>query len=134
MNQILALIGDRVQWFRAEAEMQCWQEEWELKKAEFLCCIRHFIKMADVWNNLTKSNQSNGSAAYARKKAAMYEEMARDARNQFNKAGYSHLNIDNSNSLADHCKEERMKPENHIPVTYGGGDEDSCSAESEVCL
>ncbi|KAF9547927.1 hypothetical protein CPC08DRAFT_729608 [Agrocybe pediades] len=34
--------GDRVQWFRAEAEMKRWQEQWEIKQAELLRCIRTF--------------------------------------------------------------------------------------------
>jgi len=33
------LSGDHVQWFRAEAEMERWREEWEIKQADFLRCI-----------------------------------------------------------------------------------------------
>ncbi|EDR13061.1 uncharacterized protein LACBIDRAFT_322480 [Laccaria bicolor S238N-H82] len=67
--------GDRVQWSRAEAEMQCWQEEWERKQAEFMCCIRSFDKMSHVWAQLSKSSPSQGHAAYTSKKSAMFSQM-----------------------------------------------------------
>jgi hypothetical protein len=40
--------GDRVQWFRAEAEMQRWQEQGEQKLAELLRTNRSFLKMEDT--------------------------------------------------------------------------------------
>jgi len=41
-------VGDRVQWFRGEAEMQRWLEEMEIKLADFLQCIRSFHRMLQV--------------------------------------------------------------------------------------
>ncbi|KAF8958223.1 hypothetical protein BDZ97DRAFT_1762248 [Flammula alnicola] len=81
--------GDHVQWFRAEAEMQRWQEEWEIKQ------------MSITWNKLATRN-SIGKAAYAKKKSAMFQEMTTHARNLFVHAGYSDLlNLD-APALVDH--------------------------------
>ncbi|KAF8955769.1 hypothetical protein BDZ97DRAFT_1709000 [Flammula alnicola] len=107
--------GDRVQWFRAEAEMERWQEEWEKTQADFLRCIRFFGKMHDVWMQLAGSSSNGGSKAYALKKSAMFKTMERNARDHLNRAGYSHLVLKDSQILADLIQEERSKPENSIP-------------------
>ncbi|KAJ7930322.1 hypothetical protein B0H13DRAFT_1858952 [Mycena leptocephala] len=44
--------SDRVQWFRAEAEMQRWQEQKEQKLVELLRTVRSFVKMQHVWTQL----------------------------------------------------------------------------------
>ncbi|KAJ6552637.1 hypothetical protein DFH09DRAFT_1085810 [Mycena vulgaris] len=42
--------GDRVQWFRAEADMQRWQEQKEQNLVELLQTIQSFVKMqSDMW-------------------------------------------------------------------------------------
>ena len=41
-------LADQVQWFRAEAEMQRWLEEVEIKLADFLRSIRSFQKMSQA--------------------------------------------------------------------------------------
>ncbi|KAK0433192.1 hypothetical protein EV421DRAFT_1741782 [Armillaria borealis] len=40
--------GDRVSFFRAEAERDRWLEQWEIKIAEFLWCIRSFDQLVGV--------------------------------------------------------------------------------------
>jgi hypothetical protein len=47
-TQKIRSVGDRVQWFRGEAEMQRWLEELEIKLADFLRCIRSFRRMSQV--------------------------------------------------------------------------------------
>jgi hypothetical protein len=103
------LSGDCVQWFRAEAEMQRWQEEWERKQAEFMRCIRSFGKMSDVWAELSKSSPSNGHASYAQKKSAMFARMRRVAQAKFDSAGYASCTLDEGQILADLIKEDRCK-------------------------
>ncbi|KAJ6479795.1 hypothetical protein C8R45DRAFT_1101241 [Mycena sanguinolenta] len=71
--------GDRVQWFRAETEMQRWQEQIEQKLAELLRTYRSFTKMQAVWLELAASAVQHGAAAYARQKAAMYMRRASEA-------------------------------------------------------
>ncbi|KAJ6522527.1 hypothetical protein DFH09DRAFT_1421735 [Mycena vulgaris] len=62
--------GDRVQWFRAEAEMRQWQEQKEQKLVELLWTIRSYVKMQSVWSQLGDSHANQpGHAAYARQKA-----------------------------------------------------------------
>ncbi|KAH6866280.1 hypothetical protein BKA70DRAFT_1498246 [Coprinopsis sp. MPI-PUGE-AT-0042] len=71
--------GDRVQWFRAEAEMMRWQEEYEQKLIEFVRAIRHYETMAAVWSSLSEASGNDkqaGKVAYARKTAARYREQA----------------------------------------------------------
>lgn len=106
------VLGDRVQWFRAEAEMQRWLEEWELLQAEFLRCIRAFKKSHEIWKELAASNSEPGYAAYAMKTATMFAKMEVTARNTFITSGYGHLLLkvkDDDWILADHIAEERAR-------------------------
>ncbi|KAJ7788052.1 hypothetical protein B0H14DRAFT_2628674 [Mycena olivaceomarginata] len=67
---------DRVQWFRAEAEMQRWQEQKEQKLAELLWTNRSFLKMEATWTALASESAIAGHRAYARQKAATYQTRA----------------------------------------------------------
>jgi len=68
--------------------MQHWQEEWEIKQADFLRCIRTFSTMSDVWKALSEDNL-NGKAAYAKKKSAIFKAMESEARLKLAKAGHA---------------------------------------------
>ncbi|KAJ7069033.1 hypothetical protein B0H15DRAFT_925884 [Mycena belliarum] len=84
--------GDRVQWFRAEAEMQRWQEQKEQKLVELLRTIRSFAKMEWVWTQLSfQVANKPGHAAYARQKAGMYSRRAEEARTMIRDAGHTEL-------------------------------------------
>jgi hypothetical protein len=54
-NNHLFYLGDRVQWFRAQADMERWQEEVEILEEEFRRAIRGFEKMEQVWSSLAMS-------------------------------------------------------------------------------
>ncbi|KAJ7845179.1 hypothetical protein B0H13DRAFT_1908520 [Mycena leptocephala] len=77
---------DRVQWFRAEAEMQRWQEQWEQKLVELLRIRRSFGKMESVWVLLADMQppEAHGSKAYARQKVAI-------GRDKIKAVGYGQL-------------------------------------------
>ncbi|KAF6752521.1 hypothetical protein DFP72DRAFT_1133715 [Ephemerocybe angulata] len=75
--------GDSVQWFRAEAEVLRWQEEWELKLVEFTRTISYFEKMETVWADLGATAASPGMAAYAKKTSNRFRELAAQARQIF---------------------------------------------------
>jgi hypothetical protein len=81
---------DRIQWFRAEAEMQRWQEQVESKLAELLRTSHSFQKMQEIWENLAQ-DQEPGYAAYAKQKAAMYGQMAGYCDEGLDHAGYGEL-------------------------------------------
>ncbi|KAJ7797854.1 hypothetical protein B0H14DRAFT_3493145 [Mycena olivaceomarginata] len=85
--------GDRVQWFRAEAEMQRWQEQKEQKLAELLRTNRSFLKMEATWAMLAldSTQKSLGHSAYARQKAAMYRKRAERAQALITAVGYGDL-------------------------------------------
>ncbi|KAJ7924289.1 hypothetical protein B0H13DRAFT_2315685 [Mycena leptocephala] len=85
--------GDRVQWFRAEAEMQRWQEQKEQKLAELLRTNRSFLKMEATWAILAldSAQKSLGHSAYARQKAAMYRKRAERAQALITAVGYGDL-------------------------------------------
>lgn len=91
--------GNHVQWFRAEAEMQRWQEQWEMKQAEFLPCIRSFNAMCTVCTNLAELNSRPGHVAYALQKAAMYSKMAYTTQDLLRRTGHGHL-LNLTSSLA----------------------------------
>jgi hypothetical protein len=84
---------DCVQWFRAEAKMECWQEEWEAKQADFLHCIRTFCTMSTVWQTMASNSSKLGRVAYAKQKSAMYQEMEHNAKDMFSNAGYVRIVI-----------------------------------------
>jgi hypothetical protein len=112
--------GDRVQWFRAEAEMERWREEWEIKQADFLRCIRSFNKMSCVWDEMARNSTKVGKCAYAKHKSALFKEMEQHARKLFNDAGYGHLiksllDNDEGKILADYVILERSHPQYIIP-------------------
>ncbi|KAJ7716285.1 hypothetical protein B0H16DRAFT_1801604 [Mycena metata] len=92
--------GDRVQWFRAEAEMQRWQEQGEQKLAELLRTYRSFQRMDETWAALAATSLPAGHQAYARQKAAMYRKRAEEARYLVTAAGYRALLSKEGNILA----------------------------------
>ncbi|KAJ6476124.1 hypothetical protein C8R45DRAFT_934759 [Mycena sanguinolenta] len=56
---------DRVESFRAEADMDCWQEQIEQKLTELLHTGRSFVKMQSMWSQLATISKQDGAAAYA---------------------------------------------------------------------
>ncbi|KAJ3527188.1 hypothetical protein NMY22_g9878 [Coprinellus aureogranulatus] len=84
--------GARVQWFRAEADMMRWQEEWERKLVDFMRSIRYYDKVATVWRELSlRSDFSPGMIALARKTSNRYLELRRRCQDAFKQAGYEYI-------------------------------------------
>nr|GAT45459.1 predicted protein [Mycena chlorophos] len=80
--------ADRVQWFRAEAEMYRWLEQYERKHAEMFRLITRFARDAAVWKGLADreeeaAGQRNGASCFARMQAAMYGRLEHNAREIF---------------------------------------------------
>ncbi|KAJ7106449.1 hypothetical protein C8R43DRAFT_906223 [Mycena crocata] len=77
--------GDRVQWFRAEAEMYRWLELYERKHAELWRVITRFERDGVVWAGRADRTQSenggamDGTVTYARMQAAMYRRLQHNA-------------------------------------------------------
>ncbi|KAK6997020.1 CxC2 domain-containing protein [Favolaschia claudopus] len=107
--------GDRVQWFRAEADMQRWQEQIEQKLAELLRTRRSFLKMESVWLELAPLQPLDrpGAAAYARQKAAMYQRRASEAYTKLKELGYESLLRRDAN-LLEFVEQERKKQADFI--------------------
>ncbi|KAF7371487.1 CxC2 domain-containing protein [Mycena venus] len=99
---LMTHVGDRVQWFRAEAEMQRWQEQWEQKLAELLRTRRSFSKMQLVWEELASLQplDSPGAAACARQKAAMYARRTAEAEKKIKEVGHEELLEETANIVA----------------------------------
>ncbi|SJL18668.1 uncharacterized protein ARMOST_22265 [Armillaria ostoyae] len=94
--------GDRVSFFRAEAERDRWLEQWEIKIAEFLRCIRSFDQYAVTWKVLASNNESIGFKQYALEKANMYAMLGARARQEFETLGYGNaLNRPAEQTLED---------------------------------
>ncbi|KAJ7801739.1 hypothetical protein B0H14DRAFT_2615004 [Mycena olivaceomarginata] len=108
-NEVYVL-GDRVQWFRAEAEMQRWQEQKEQKLAELLRTNRSFLKMEATWSALASDSATAGHRAYARQKAATYQTRAQQAQNFITRAGYGEL-LTKSANIIERIQMEREKEE-----------------------
>ncbi|KAJ6580208.1 hypothetical protein B0H10DRAFT_2235457 [Mycena sp. CBHHK59/15] len=83
--------SDRVQWFRAEAEMYRWLEQYERKHAELMRVIERFRRDSEVWVGLgDRAEQQNGGingvVSFARMQAAMYKRLEHNARVVFKSA------------------------------------------------
>ncbi|EAU82120.2 hypothetical protein CC1G_09579 [Coprinopsis cinerea okayama7 len=69
--------GDKVAWFRAEAEMERWREQWEIKLVECVRCIRSFRKMSETWKKLSLSaGMALSQSIFANKQAHMFKRLA----------------------------------------------------------
>jgi hypothetical protein len=73
-------IAARVQWHRAHADMERWQEEVEILGQEFRRAIQGFNKMEATWTALAHDHENEpGKKVYALKVAGMYRQMGKDA-------------------------------------------------------
>ncbi|KAJ7027283.1 hypothetical protein C8F04DRAFT_1267195 [Mycena alexandri] len=74
--------GDRIQWFRAEAEMERWREQVETILADWRTTIRSFAKYKETWTTLATMQDSKdlGRIAYAKQKAAIYARRESEGR------------------------------------------------------
>ncbi|KAJ7237258.1 hypothetical protein C8J57DRAFT_1247266 [Mycena rebaudengoi] len=79
--------GDRVQWARAEADMDRFQEQMEAKLAEFLRCSVAFHTNAENWTKMS-AKEERGYGEYARQTAAMWLRLATQSEDHLCKAGY----------------------------------------------
>jgi hypothetical protein len=120
--------ADRVQWFRAEAEMRRWQEQVELKLAELLRTSRSFRKLQEIWTKLSQ-HVDPGYAAYAKQKAAMYGRMARSCNDGLDRAGYGGLQsmIEGGKPLVQFVQEQRSAERALLEADYAEFDEETTS-------
>ena len=61
-----------MQWHRARALAERWEEEVEIIEEEFRRAARGWNKMSEVWLKLGEHYQSGGHRAYAMQKASAY--------------------------------------------------------------
>ncbi|KAJ6550627.1 hypothetical protein DFH09DRAFT_1086573 [Mycena vulgaris] len=76
--------SDRVQWFRAEAEMYRWLERYERKYAELMRVIKRYRRDGEVWARIGDREEErnggvNGAATFARMQAAMFKRLEHNA-------------------------------------------------------
>ncbi|KAJ3978278.1 hypothetical protein F5890DRAFT_1479494, partial [Lentinula detonsa] len=85
-------ISNRVQFFRAEADYETWQEELERKHADFVFLIGSFTKQRDDWAILAKNFSSTpGHVAYAKEHSNMFEALRADAGLKYKRCGIGFL-------------------------------------------
>ncbi|KAJ7141191.1 hypothetical protein C8R44DRAFT_974774 [Mycena epipterygia] len=83
--------SDRAQWFRAEAEMYRWLEQYQRKHAELMRVIKRFRRDSEVWVGLgdrmeQQNGGINGVVSFARMQAAMYKRLEHNTRVVFKSA------------------------------------------------
>ncbi|KAJ3780411.1 hypothetical protein GGU10DRAFT_337196 [Lentinula aff. detonsa] len=84
--------GNHVQFFRAEADYETWQEELERKHADFVFLIGSFTKQRDDWAILAKNFSSTpGHVAYAKEHSNMFEALRADAGLKYKRCGIGFL-------------------------------------------
>ncbi|KAJ6549649.1 hypothetical protein B0H10DRAFT_2447169 [Mycena sp. CBHHK59/15] len=82
--------SDRVQWFRTEAEMYRWLEQYERKHTEGFHVIERFRCDSVVWAGLADREEArngvNGTATFTRMQAAMHSRLEHNAKVIFKSA------------------------------------------------
>lgn len=107
---LAACSGDRVQWFRAEAEVQRWLEQLERRHGDFMRCIKYFGKMKEVWRNLAVSQPTPGHSAYALERSAVYHRMEINCRQLYKDVAEPMLlNLKEGQTLAQAVMDFRVK-------------------------
>ncbi len=107
------LLADRIQYCHAEADMDRWQEQWECCQAQFLNFIVDYRKCRIHGDDITKTcTRGLGYTAAARKMAATYSLMLKNAKATLTLAGYQPLlDLDLTTLLADYMVAGRQDPE-----------------------
>ncbi|KAJ7030527.1 hypothetical protein C8F04DRAFT_1367117 [Mycena alexandri] len=82
--------SDQVQWFRAEAEMYRWLEQYEHKHAELMRVISRYRRDSEVWRGLADREEAlngmNGATTFARMQATMHRRLELNATTLFKSA------------------------------------------------
>ncbi|KAJ7229376.1 hypothetical protein C8J57DRAFT_1534519 [Mycena rebaudengoi] len=99
--------GDRVQWARAEADMDRFQEQMEAKLAEFLRCSVAFQTNAENWTKMS-AQVERGYGEYARQTTAMWLRLVNQSEDHLCKAGYKFA-LKQDFNLVDYLESERDK-------------------------
>jgi hypothetical protein len=90
---LISVTEDAVQWYRAEADMERWQEQYLRKHADFHRSIKYCHTFSEIWRSLakeqdlSKASEAQGMGAYARRAGAIWDELERRTRAAFTKVG-----------------------------------------------
>ncbi|KAJ7435497.1 hypothetical protein B0H11DRAFT_2257158 [Mycena galericulata] len=98
--------GDRVQWARAEAEMDRFQEQKELKLSEFLRCIISFRTNAEIWTAMSLTATDPGFPEYAKQTASMWTSLVEQCERPLVMAGCKFA-LEPNFDLVKHLEQER---------------------------
>ncbi|KAJ7501520.1 hypothetical protein B0H11DRAFT_2224403 [Mycena galericulata] len=98
--------GDRVQWARAEAEMDRFQEQKELKLSEFLRCIISFRTNAEIWTAMSLTATDPGFPEYAKQTAYMWTSLVEQCERHLVMAGCKFA-LEPNFDLVKHLEQER---------------------------
>ena len=73
----------RVNWLRAKARKERWEEEMELVAREMDWTVNCFEHYEAIWKGRAEAAESAGKGAYAWKQGSMWERWAKMARDRF---------------------------------------------------
>ena len=77
LTELTFLKVKRVHWLRARAQYHRWKEELTLVGHEMVWTVRYFLFKSTWWKSAAASvGITAGAAAYARRKMAMWQELA----------------------------------------------------------
>ncbi|THU99408.1 hypothetical protein K435DRAFT_659064, partial [Dendrothele bispora CBS 962.96] len=120
--------GDRVQWMRAEAEMYRWMEQFELKHAEFERTILFFRRTSNAWLSLANPALSPGHGTFAKRQAAVYNDLAKDAELRYKAVGHpAFIELPEDTILAQRVEEWRMQQLSWMKDMVSHWSRDPCS-------
>ncbi|KAJ3979929.1 hypothetical protein F5890DRAFT_1420566 [Lentinula detonsa] len=109
--------NNRIQWARSEADFERWQEQLEVKHADFMRFIRYAAYARDVWLKLAQGpcSSSLGHIAYGREHSNMWESLCAEAEGRYNHCGIPGLRIvTKGKTFVDNVAQWRQEEEKHF--------------------
>ena len=74
----------RVNFLRAKARYDRWDEELKIVQHEMQWCVLYFEHQMEIWGERAQAATREGPRAYAHKQVAMWQKFAIDGQNRFN--------------------------------------------------
>ncbi|KAJ3791868.1 hypothetical protein GGU11DRAFT_750925 [Lentinula aff. detonsa] len=109
--------NNRIQWARSEADFERWQEQLEVKHADFMRFIRYAAYARDVWFKLAQGpcSSSLGHIAYGREHSNMWESLCAEVEGRYNHCRIPGLWIvTKGKTFVDNVAQWRQEEEKHF--------------------
>jgi hypothetical protein len=98
-----------VQWHRAQAEMERWLEEFEMKHVELMRCIQFFNHMHSSWASAATKASNPHYSAFANRQSMIYTALHDDAQTWFTRIAAPHFSKLSEDNLVHTVRDFRKQ-------------------------